>query len=46
LSANIKHALRYESRGTDTGAPKIHDFMAHRQSNFGKTTKNKTGATR
>jgi hypothetical protein len=46
LSGNINHALGYESRGTDTGAPKIHDFMAHRQSNFGKTTKNKTGASR
>jgi hypothetical protein len=26
--------------GMETGAPKIHDFMAHRWSNSGKTTQN------
>ena len=37
LPANIKHALRYESRGMETDVTKIHDFMTRSYSNCGKT---------
>ena len=36
LPANIKHALRYESRGMETDVTKIHDFMTRSYSNCGK----------